>query len=367
MADYYNTWMKEIKKTFGKIQRMNNRLRKELLKMNTDCKTVDDVSLKFSPDYRKHLAGHNFINNKKYSAPLMYWKKVLTENLIVIDAGPCFTTENGDLIDWHGQEAFEAQTFLLKKSKENKVAAPETMIDILKLCKVDGFIVRLPNIQLPKVLYDQVKLAFNKADGFWQGRSIQGFVFEEDPAPFLEKLISGVKVNIKKEYQFFGTPPKLGDYLVKLADLSFEHTICEPSAGDGAIVKAILRLRPDQSVFCYEIMDKNRSKLKSIPQCVLIGEDFLQCQERTFDRIIANPPFTNHLDTIHIMKMYDCLKFGGRIVTVSSRRWQTAKDKKAIEFRDFIKRVSAMVEDVPAGAFKESGTNIESLIIIIDK
>ena len=66
---------------------------------------------------------------------------------------------------------------------------------------------------------------------------------------------------MKKEFQFFATPEKLADELVNLADLKQHDTILEPSAGQGAIVKAINKVC-DVVPDCFELMDVNTLVLK---------------------------------------------------------------------------------------------------------
>jgi hypothetical protein len=82
---------------------------------------------------------------------------------------------------------------------------------------------------------------------------------------------------------------------------------------------------------------------------------------------VANPPFSKNQDIDHVMKMYDLLKKGGRLVSIMSSHWKTSKNKKETEFREFIKKTKATVKDVEAGAFKQSGTNVATVIVVIDK
>ncbi len=86
-----------------------------------------------------------------------------------------------------------------------------------------------------------------------------------------------------------------------------------------------------------------------------------------YDRIIGNPPFSKNQDQNHIQLMYDLLKPKGRLVAVSSTHWEFDKTKKSEDFREWIKKVNAQVIRVPEGTFKESGTLIPTLIIVIDK
>jgi hypothetical protein len=65
--------------------------------------------------------------------------------------------------------------------------------------------------------------------------------------------------------------------------------------------------------------------------------------------------------------MYSCLKPGGRLVSIVSTSWKHGKQKKQEEFKTWLKEVGAMEENVPAGAFKKSGTTVPTIILVIDK
>lgn len=152
---------------------------------------------------------------------------------------------------------------------------------IFKQCTVDGMIIKLPAGQLERNDYLEVKKALELIGGSWKGGKTQGFVFKEDPSDYLSQLCEGEKINLKKEFQFFGTPPALADQLVKLAELQSEHTVLEPSAGQGAIVKAIHRVFPELVIDCYELMDLNRSFLEKLPNTCIIGSDFITEEKET--------------------------------------------------------------------------------------
>jgi 16S rRNA G1207 methylase RsmC len=86
-----------------------------------------------------------------------------------------------------------------------------------------------------------------------------------------------------------------------------------------------------------------------------------------WDRIIANPPFSKNQDIAHIRKMYNSLKSGGKMVSISSKHWRISSGKKEKEFEKWLKEVKAIVKEIPPGEFKESGTMVETLIIMITK
>ena len=112
------------------------------------------------------------------------------------------------------------------------------MQEILNQCTVDGNVVRLPNIQLDRKDYLSVKKSLEGIGGKWKGGKIQGFIFNSDPSELLGRVSDGEKINLKKDFQFFATPPELADKLVSLAG-EIHGFILEPSGGDGAIIKAI--------------------------------------------------------------------------------------------------------------------------------
>jgi 16S rRNA A1518/A1519 N6-dimethyltransferase RsmA/KsgA/DIM1 with predicted DNA glycosylase/AP lyase activity len=113
----------------------------------------------------------------------------------------------------------------------------------------------------------------------------------------LDQIANGEKRNLKKEFQFFATPEKLADELVYLADLKQHDTILEPSAGQGAIIKAINKVC-DVVPDCFELMDVNTVILnKSGLRFNLIGDDFLSTTAKLTARLLQ----THHLQKTKIL------------------------------------------------------------------
>lgn len=237
--------------------------------------------------------------------------------------------------------------------------------EILIQCTVEGNVVKLPSVQLERKEYLEVKKHLELIGGKWKGGKVQGFVFEINPTDLLAQISNGEKRNLKKEFQFFETPDSLADQLVKFAEIEPNDSVLEPSAGRGAIVKAIHRRFPDMCVFGYELMELNQSFLGKIPQFKLLGSDFLAECKTSFDIIVANPPFSNNQDIDHIRMMFDCLKPGGRLVSIASTHWQFAEGRKEKAFREWIDEVEADVHNVDRGEFKESGTMVGTCIVVI--
>lgn len=238
-------------------------------------------------------------------------------------------------------------------------------------CQVEGNTVKLPPGQLERKLYLEVAKALELIGGKWKGGKIAGFVFPHDPTELLESIANGEQRNLKKEYQYFATPPKIARMLVECAYLEMGQRILEPSAGQGAILEAIKELHPfTRQVSCCELMEVNRIFLEKIPGANILTDDFLQLgpeYNNHFHRIIANPPFSKNQDIDHIYKMYECLKPGGKLVTIASKHWTFASEKKCVEFREWLESKDAVVADIEAGEFSESGTNVATVYLRIDK
>jgi len=240
-------------------------------------------------------------------------------------------------------------------------------IEVLQNCKVEENVIKLPDVQLDRKEYLEVKKALELIGGKWKGGKVSGFVFKTDPTDLLNQIANGEKRNLKKEFQFFATQADLAGKLVYYADLKNHDTILEPSAGQGAIIEHINKqcsVVPD----CFELMEVNKIILnKTDLKFELIGDDFLKSDNKEYSKIIANPPFSKNQDITHVYKMFDKLNRGGKIVTIMSKHWQNSTNKKETEFRNWLEKLEAEVIEINAGEFKESGTSIATVMVLIDK
>jgi hypothetical protein len=251
---------------------------------------------------------------------------------------------------------------------EEKPIDLNTKEGILKSSIIEGNVVKLPPGNLDRKLYMEVKSALELIGGKWVGGKTMGFVFNEDPTELLAQISGGEKRNLKKEFQFFATPDSLSDEVVQLANISKNDKVLEPSAGQGAIVKAVHRKNPNIVVDYCEFMPTNQIFMKKLPNVNMVGDDFLALPlSLKYDKIVANPPFAKNQDVVHVQKMYDHLKPGGRLVSITSPHWLHSSNKKETEFRNWLTEVGATIKEIPAGTFKESGTTVATVILVIDK
>lgn len=257
------------------------------------------------------------------------------------------------------------------------------VLTVLKNCMVEGNVVKLPDGKLDRSIYTEVKKQLELIGGRWKGGRVCGFQFEvsnEDLQELLDAQAKGDGRNLKKEFQFFETPDEVGRYMMK--DIAVEYNqfkdlkVLEPSAGNGALIKSFHKyVNKNVTVDCIELMDLNRFKLQKLPNVNLIGKDFLNIVDidkfnlirGQYDVIIANPPFSGNQDIDHILAMYRCLKSKGRILTISSKSWVLGNQKKQVQFKEWLDEVGAYQEELPAGMFKDSGTNVSSMYLVIDK
>lgn len=252
-----------------------------------------------------------------------------------------------------------------KKNKEGKKWGVE---DVLKHCTFNDNILRLPDVQLNPKSYAEVKKWITEAGGKWNGGKIQGFTFDFDATRVAGILMSGKRCNLKQEFQFFSTPPALAEWLVSLSDVKPGYAVLEPSAGTGAIIKAIHKTCPEVVVDAFELMPENRQTLEKMINVSLVDEDFTQGVPRLYDRIFANPPFARNQDIRHARMMYDALDpNGGEMCVITSRHWVNAPEKECEQFRNWLHEVNAETHEIPNGVFDESGTSVATMAIVIKR
>jgi predicted RNA methylase len=249
-----------------------------------------------------------------------------------------------------------------------------TVEEVLKNSVADGNVLKLPNIQLDRKLYLEVKKALEVLGGKWKGGKVAGFVFPGDAINFVSALLNHTGTNLKKDFQFFATPADYADYMVSLVRDAVlrARNILEPSAGQGALIDAVHRVRPDVVVDAYELMEINCQILESKygDKIFMCGCDFLteaSPAHGQYDLIIANPPFSKNQDITHILKMWRMLAPGGKLVTLSSRHWEASEYDQETQFRDFLAAAGATIYEVPEGTFKASGTMVGAYLLLLSK
>lgn len=110
-----------------------------------------------------------------------------------------------------------------------------------------------------------------------------------------------------KELGRYYTPESIADSLAQWAIRSGSEQILEPSAGDGALIDAILKKASevsrenDLSILAFDVDLKSINKLRGHHHSGLrcVHADFLDvdpCRWAAVDAVVANPPFTRNHD-----------------------------------------------------------------------
>lgn len=238
----------------------------------------------------------------------------------------------------------------------------ETM-DVLKRSDITTTSLKLPAGQLPRPLYEKVNKVLTAAGGKWN-RSQQSHVFSDDPRAALGMALeTGSIRDEKKATQAFYTPNAIANLLVTIASVE-GRTVLEPSAGRGAIADKIRDA--GGQVTCIEMDTKSAAFLRDSGHGVIDG-DFMEQLGGEFERVVMNPPFENGQDVQHVMRAFDMLKRGGRLVSIMSPSWRTKGDRKSTAFRELVEQYGRVDQELPPGTFKESGTNVATVIVVLDK
>ena len=255
-----------------------------------------------------------------------------------------------------------------EKKKQADEGKKWSVEEILKHCTLENNILKFPQVQFSKKSYAEAKKWIEEAGGSWQGGKVQGFTFPFNPERVFSILKEGKRCDLQKDFQFFETPADIADWLVMLAGGIHEtDTVLEPSAGRGALIKAIHRSCPSVTVECYELMPENREFLHTLDNVILLDEDFTKDSVGHYTKIIANPPFSGNQDIDHVRLMYERLEEGGILAAITSLHWKFASEKKCVEFREWLEKVHGEVFEISAGEFKESGTSISTMAVVIKK
>ena len=256
-----------------------------------------------------------------------------------------------------------------KKNAKEDNGSRWSVEEILKHCTLEDNVLRLPQVQFNKKSYAEAKKWIEEAGGSWQGGKVQGFIFPFNPERVFSILNEGKRCNLAQDFQFFETPPDVADWLVMLAGGIHEYDkVLEPSAGRGALVKAIHRSCLDVVVDCYEMMPENKELLSGLGGINIIGDDFTKSTiGKKYTKIIANPPFSGNQDIRHVRMMYDMLEHGGTLASITSAHWEFAEEKTCRDFRKWLEDVGGAKYEIESGAFKESGTGVRTLAIVIKR
>jgi tRNA1(Val) A37 N6-methylase TrmN6 len=227
---------------------------------------------------------------------------------------------------------------------------------------------------LPRDEYEALDKVLQRLGGTWH-RSSKVHVFDErfDVAAELDLLFATELMPDKNPFAFFETPPQLADTLV--SQLREPRMVLEPSAGRGALVRAVLRLWDSPLITAVEIDEYNvtclRATLAKTPGIHILPGDFLHTALGVcfFDTVVMNPPFAltgePHAYVKHVWKAMEHLDYSGTLAFVAPSSFVDSKDKGVTLLRKHLQSQwrEFDLQKLPHGAFAPSGTNVSTVIV----
>jgi predicted RNA methylase len=255
------------------------------------------------------------------------------------------------------------------------------VLRVLSTClRFDGNCVVIVQ-QLDRKLYTHVNKVLEACGGTWSRKARAHVFIAWDPAEKIEQVLATGEVTVaKSDLCFFPTPVALARRLVKAIDIQPGHVVLEPSAGTGRIVEAIneaggysqaVERDPamraalvGKACFVYDVESYRPRDPSEV-------DDFLTIDptHAAFDRVAMNPPFTkcglgDGLD--HVLHALKFLKVGGKLGAIMPNGILFREDRRHRAFRDALPYGTTFTE-LPEGAFKESGTNVRTVLVVAER
>lgn len=249
-----------------------------------------------------------------------------------------------------------------------QVAVSAEVAAVLSAAVIDGAAVKLTG-SLDRKLYAATDKVLQALGGKWDKRA-KAHVFPRDAGALLDAaLADGRVIDTKKALEQFDTPHDLARRMARMAAIGPDDWVLEPSAGIGNLIRAIGPEHPN--MLAVEIDHARFRVLQQFGSLRAVNMDFLQYaappMQPTFDAVLMNPPFSRNQDIKHIRAAWSLLRPGGRLVAITSPHWRFAQDRESADSRGWFAEIGASDEDLPAGTFKDSGTQVGSRLIFATK
>jgi predicted RNA methylase len=248
---------------------------------------------------------------------------------------------------------------------------PNDVLSILKNSTIDGLLLKLPEGQLDRKMYEAVAEVLKRCGAKWKGGKISAHVFEVDTVHMYKATVETGIMPPKNPLAFFPTPKEVVIQMLGAAYPSRGDKVLEPSAGRGGIVDVLIDEVPGLDITCVELDPVNAGILRS--KGYHTHElDFLQFDTKDrYDAIYMNPPFSvkgdPHAYITHIEHAFKFLKQDGLLVAIAPNGFETNTQRRCQEFRDMIAANSGTWVALESGSFKGSGTMVNTVIVVMTR
>jgi hypothetical protein len=272
------------------------------------------------------------------------------------------------------------------KAAEHTALSPGALSVLRHKLRIEGLAVKLTE-QLDRALYEEMDEVLTRLGGTYiQGSRIHEFPY--DPGPHIEAVLACGAMPEKNPLSFFyTTPPVLeairwildqerNDAMHRLyywqEDRARPMRILEPSAGLGHMAELARDLFPKATIECCELDPYRRSVLVAKGFRV-VAEDFLHYRpQQPYDVVLINPPFSlgSESDTYiqHIWRAMEMLadEEESTLIALAPNGFTFDARPRFSEFFTFALE-HGVLERLPADAFKESGTTVQTVLLWLGK
>lgn len=188
---------------------------------------------------------------------------------------------------------------------------------------------------------------------------------EESAVKKAERAIIGQKVGI----DFFPTPANVAQRMARLAGITQDMRVLEPSAGNGNLADAAKSAGGVVDVI--EISSQLRDILTAKGYSVVAQDFDTFTPDQPYQAILMNPPFSKRQDAAHIMRAFGMLASGGKLVAIAGEGVFFGSDQKAVAFRAWLESHNATIEKLDGGTFQDKNllaqTGANARLIILKK
>lgn len=159
---------------------------------------------------------------------------------------------------------------------------------------------------------------------------------------------------VSKDLQYYPTPQKVVDRVVRELYNLKGQKVLEPSCGCGRFMDALRK--EGAEVIGVEVDPKRVAESRAKGHNVIIANFLETVPTGDFDRVVMNPPFYGKHYAKHVEHALKFLKEGGELTAILP---VTARYDHGI--------LDGRWQDLPVGSFSESGTNVNTTILTIRK
>lgn len=149
--------------------------------------------------------------------------------------------------------------------------------------------------------------------------------FDYEPDDTIREIAASGVVPDRAAHQYYPTPQAVADAVIRLADLAPGQWILEPSAGQGALLRAAVIATDGQAEIHGVEINPIHAKISQARASVasVVCSDFMEyVPTRRYDRVVMNPPFSRGRALAHLERAYQNLLPGGRLVAVLPAGYQ---------------------------------------------